>query len=572
MVRSMLRVGYLAITAVVGLVDLAASEASTKKIDPCPEPSPIAECPHPSGMYQRFSKLKQIDAGNVGRLQIAWTFWTGPLRGRGGAPLVVGHVLYLQASEALYALNLYDDNRVVWKYEPKQDPNFNPVMCCDTVKRGVAYADGKIFVHRADTTLVALDAKTGNVVWSVKNGDPSKGETGASAPHVFNDKVIISISGGEFGVRGSVTAYNIKDGKQVWRGYSMGPDSDTLIDPAKTTNLRKPVGPSSGTNTWQGEQWKIGGGTAWGWYSFDPETNLMYYGTGNPSTWNPRQRPGDNQWSMTIFARDVDTGMARWVYQMTPHDDYDGVNDVLLTDERIGGAKRKAVVHFDRNGLAHTLDRVTGELLIVEQYDSKVNAMVGVHTNCPAALSTIDQQPAAFSPETGLFYVPSNRVCVQYPSRVTLPTGGPLGSAKASVHAPPGEGNIGRLVAWDAHAGKIVWSNQEQFLAPSGALTTAGGLVFYGAAGYLKAVDAKTGKELYNFPTPTAFIDEVTTYEHGGKQYVAIMSGVGGTADRGVAAGSNDPTADLGAVGGYAGLRNYATVGGTLTVLALPND
>ena len=205
----------------------------------------------------RFSTLKQITTENVGKLQVAWTFSTGVLRGHEGGPLVVGDMMYVHTPfpNTVYALNLKDENKIVWKYEPKQDPNVIPVMCCDTVNRGVAYADGKVLLHQADTTLVALDAKTGQVVWSVKNGDPGKGETGTSAPHVFKDKVIIGISGGEFGVRGSMTAYNIKDGMRVWRGYSIGPDSDTLIDPQKTTHLGKAVGPDSGTNTFQGEQW-----------------------------------------------------------------------------------------------------------------------------------------------------------------------------------------------------------------------------------------------------------------------------------------------------------------------------
>src|SRR6186713_2645618 len=200
---------------------------------------------------QRYSQLKQITADNVGKLQVAWTFSTGVLRGHEGGPLIIGDVMYVHGPfpNPVFALDLKNDGKILWKYEPKQDPNVIPVMCCDTVNRGVAYADGKIFLHQADTTVVALDAKTGAVVWSVKNGDPGKGETGTSAPHVFKDKVIIGISGGEFGVRGSVTAYNIKDGKRVWRGYSMGPDSDVLIDPAKTTHLGKPVGPTSGTNT-----------------------------------------------------------------------------------------------------------------------------------------------------------------------------------------------------------------------------------------------------------------------------------------------------------------------------------
>jgi PQQ-dependent dehydrogenase (methanol/ethanol family) len=553
----------------------------------------------------RFSTLKQITADNVGKLQVAWTFSTGVLRGHEGNPLVIGDMMYLHTAfpNVVFALDLKNENKIVWKYEPKQDPNVIPVMCCDTVNRGVAYADGKIFLHQADTTLVALDAKTGKVAWSVKNGDPGKGETGTSAPHVFKDKVIIGISGGEFGVRGSVTAYNMKDGKQVWRGYSMGPDGDTLIDPAKTTHLGKPVGPSSGTNTWQGEQWKIGGGTTWGWYSFDPETNLMYYGSGNPSTWNPKQRPGDNRWSMAIWARDVDTGMTKWVYQMTPHDewDYDGVNEMILSDQTVGGQPRKLLTHFDRNGLGYTLDRVTGELLVAEKYDPKVNWTSGVDMKkdsptygrpavlksastdqagedvnvkniCPAALGTKDEQPAAYSPETQLFYVPTNHVCMDYePFRVRYTAGQPYVGATLSMYPPQGETHMGNFIAWDGKTGKIVWSNKEQFSVWSGALATSGGVVFYGTLeGYLKAVDAKTGKELYKFKTPSGIIGNVMTYEQGGKQYVAILSGVGGWAGIGLAAGLTDPTAGLGAVGGYAALSNYTALGGSLTVFALP--
>src|SRR3979411_1206090 len=551
--------------------------------------------------------LKQITADNVGKLQVAWTFSTGVLRGHEGNPLVIGDMMYLHTAfpNTVFALDLKNENKIVWKYEPKQDPNVIPVMCCDTVNRGVSYADGKIFLHQADTTLVALDAKTGKVAWSVKNGNPSKGETGTSSPMIFKDKVIVGISGGEFGVRGSVTAYNMKDGKLVWRGYSMGPDGDTLIDPVKTTHLGKPVGKDSGLDTWQGEQWKIGGGPTWGWYSYDPELNLMYYGSGNPSTWNPKQRPGDNRWSMTIFARDVDTGVARWVYQMTPHDewDYDGVNEMILSDQQIGGAARKLLTHFDRNGLGYTLDRVTGELLVAEKYDPKVNWTTGVDMNktsptygrpkvvdqystekqgedvnskgiCPAALGTKDEQPAAYSPDTQLFYVPTNHVCMDYePFKVSYTAGQPYVGATLSMYPPAGDSNMGNFIAWDNKTGKIVWSNKEQFSVWSGALATAGGVVFYGTLeGFLKAVDAKTGKELYKFKTPSGIIGNVTTYEHGGKQYIAILSGVGGWAGIGLAAGLTSPSAGVGAVGGYAALRNSTSLGGQLTVFALPGN
>ena len=334
---------------------------------------------------QRYSTLNQITAQNVGKLQVAWTFSTGVLRGHEGAPLVIGDVMYVHAPfpNTVFALDLNHDGKILWKYEPKQDPNVIPVMCCDTVNRGVAYADGKMFLHQADTTLVALDAKTGKVVWSVKTGDPGKGETGTGAPMVVKDKVYVGVSGGEFGVRGWVTAYSVADGKQIWRAYSEGPDSDMLVDPQKTTELGKPIGADSSLKSWQGDQWKIGGGDTWGWYSYDPKLNLIYYGTGNPSTWNPKQRPGDNKWSMTIFARDADTGMAKWVYQMTPHDqwDYDGVNEMILADQQIGGQTVPTLVHFDRNGLGYTLNRATGELLVAAKYDPAVNWTTGVDMN-----------------------------------------------------------------------------------------------------------------------------------------------------------------------------------------------
>ncbi|MGE0212982.1 MAG: lanthanide-dependent methanol dehydrogenase XoxF5 [Parvibaculaceae bacterium] len=570
----------------------------------------------PTGNYanHRFSTLNQITAENVGKLQVAWTMSTGVLRGHEGNPLVIGDTMYVHTPfpNMVYALNLGDSGSIKWKYEPKQDPNVIPVMCCDTVNRGPAYAPAGeghpalVILHQADTTVVALNADTGEVVWSVKNGDPAIGETGTNAPMVVKDKVLIGISGGEFGVRGSVTAYSLKDGSKAWRGYSMGPDSDTLMDPEKTTHLGKPVGKDSGTATWEGDQWKIGGGTTWGWYSYDPALNLVYYGTGNPSTWNPKQRPGDNRWSMTIFARDPDTGMAKWVYQMTPHDewDFDGINEMILADIPVKGTETKTLVHFDRNGLGYTLNRETGELLVAEKYDPAVNWTTGVDMDpnsanygrpavvakystdqngedvnstgiCPAALGTKDQQPAAYSPETKLFYVPTNHVCMDYePFRVSYTAGQPyVGATLSMFPAPDSHGGMGNFIAWDAGEGKIKWSLPEQFSVWSGALATSGGIVFYGTLeGYLKAVDAKDGKELYKFKTPSGIIGNVMTYEHGGKQYVAILSGVGGWAGIGLAAGLTNPTDGLGAVGGYAGLSKYTALGGQLTVFMLPGN
>jgi alcohol dehydrogenase (cytochrome c) len=557
----------------------------------------------PTGDYanHRYSELKQITKDNVKNLAPQWTFSTGVLRGHEGAPLVIGDVMYVHSPfpNYVYALDLNNDGRILWKYEPKQDPSVIPVMCCDTVNRGVAYVDGKIFLSQADANVVALDAKTGKEVWKVQNGDPKKGETMTSAPMIIKDKVIVGISGGEFGVQGRLTAYAIADGKMLWNAYSVGPDDQIKFDPEKTMALGKPVGKDSSLQSWQGDQWKIGGGTTWGWYSYDPQLNLVYYGSGNPSTWNPVQRPGDNKWSMTIFARDVDTGVAKWVYQMTPHDewDYDGVNEMILADIPVKGQTVKALVHFDRNGFGYTLNRENGQLLVAEKFDPKVNWATGIdlqtgrpkgvkeystqaggedHNSkqiCPAALGSKDQQPAAFSPKTNVFYVPTNHVCMDYePFKVAYTAGQPYVGATLSMYPPQGEQNLGTFIAWDAGQGKILWSDPEPFSVWSGALATAGDVVFYGTLeGYLKAVDPATGKELYKFKTPSGIIGNVMTYMHGGKQYVAVLSGVGGWAGIGMAAGLTKDTDGLGAVGAYKALSNYTQLGGVLTVFALPN-
>ncbi|HEY8553188.1 MAG TPA: PQQ-dependent dehydrogenase, methanol/ethanol family, partial [Burkholderiales bacterium] len=407
------------------------------------------------------------------------------------------------------------------------------------------------------------------------------------------------------GVRGFVAAYDIKTGKLVWKAYSTGPDKEMLIDPEKTmtwTNGKMaPVGKDSSLKTWEGDQWKIGGGTTWGWYSYDPKLNLVYYGTGNPGTWNPKQRPGDNKWSMTIMARDLNTGVAKWVYQMTPHDewDYDGVNENILADLEIGGKMRPVLVHFDRNGFAYTLDRATGELLVAEKYDPKVNWATHVDKKtgrpqvvaqystdhngedvvtknvCPAALGTKDQQPAAYSPKTKRFYVPTNHVCMTYePFRVEYTAGQPyVGATLTMFPAPDSHGGMGNFIIWDAAQGKIVASKPEKFSVWSGALATAGDIVFYGTLeGYLKAVDANTLKELWRFKTPSGIIGNVTTWEYKGKQYIGVLSGIGGWAGIGLAAGLEGDTEGLGAVGGYKELQNYTELGGVLTVFSLPDE
>ncbi len=555
----------------------------------------------PAGNYnnQRYSSLKQINKKNINKLNMAWSFSTGVLRGHEGNSLVIDDTLYIHTPfpNIVYALDLNNDGAIKWKYEPKQSYDETvPVMCCDTVNRGLAYADGKIFLNQADTTLVALDMHTGKVVWSDKRDDPTTGATSTGAAFVFKDTVLVGISGSEFGIRGYVQAYDLQ-GNVKYKAYTTGPDDEMLVDPVKTTSMLKPVGKDSSLKTWQGDQWKIGGGVTWGWFSYDPDLNLFYYGTANPSTWNPVQRPGDNKWTMSLFARDLDSGMAKWIYQMTPHDewDYDGVNEIILSDQKIKNKLRKTAVHFDRNGFAYTMDRETGELLLAKKFDPSVNWSKGVDLTtgrhdrvqqyspdfngedenttgiCPAALGSKDQQPAAYSPRTGLFYVPTNHVCMDYePFEVEYVAGQPYVGASLSMYPVDDDPNLGNFIAWDAREGKIVWSNPERFSVWSGALATESDIVFYGTLeGYLKAVDAKTGRELWRFKTASGIIGNVNTYEHNGKQYVSVISGLGGWAGIGMAMGlKNDADGD-GAVGLYKSLSSWTNLGGVLSVFSL---
>jgi PQQ-dependent dehydrogenase (methanol/ethanol family) len=544
---------------------------------------------------QRYSPLNQITTSNVNQLGVAWTMSTGTLRGHEGNPLVVGNVMYFHTSfpNKVYALDLTKEGMPqIWQFTPDQPADVIPVACCDVVNRGLAYhPSGKLYIQLLEGDLLALDAKTGKQIFRVKNADYKKGETMTNAPLVVKDVVIAGVSGGEFGVRGHVTAYDANTGKEVWRAYSTGPDSDVKITGTPNANYESMKGKDLGVSTWQGDEWKRGGGTTWGWYSYDPELNLFYYGTGNPGTWNPDQRPGDNKWSMTIFARNPETGEAKWAYQMTPHDewDYDGVNENILFDQ--GG--RKLLAHFDRNGFAYTIDRTNGKLVVAEKYGpvnwaSKIDLATGVPVRdpkygttskkntegiCPAAIGFKDQQPAAYSPQTGLFYVPANNICMDYEGvEVKYAAGQPYVGAIVRMFAGPG-GNRGRFIAWDPMKGQQVWEIKEPLAAYGGALATAGGVVFYGTMeGWLKAVDAKTGKELWKFKTPSGIIGNPMTYVGpDGRQYVAVLSGIGGWAGIGIAAGigAEDPTAGLGALGAFGDAGKYTTQGGVLTVFAI---
>jgi len=545
----------------------------------------------------RFSPLKQINTENAKDLKVAWTMSTGTLRGHEGQPLVIGDMMYFESAypNYVYAINLSDPGRIVWKFTPHQDSFAPSVACCDVVNRGPAYGDGKVIANTLDGHVYALDAKDGRVVWVAQNAEPKLGQTMTNAPLVVRDKVIVGVSGGEYGVRGYVTAYDLGSGKRIWRAYSEGPDSDLLFDPEKTIDgaTQKPVGRNSSLKTWKGDAWKLGGGTTWGWYSYDPKLNLFYYGSGNPGTWNPTQRPGDNKWSMTIFARDPDTGRARWVYQMTPHDgwDYDGVNEMILADLDVNGSTVPALVHFDRNGFAYVVNRENGKLVAAHKYDPTVNWATEVNLEtgrpqvnpaymtkqdvnvkgiCPSAQGDKDQQPVSYDPETKLFYAPLNHLCMDYQGfAVKYKAGFPFVGAIVNMFPAEG-GNRGRFIAFDPISGQAKWEIKDMFQDWGGALTTAGGLAFYGTLdGWFRAVDKNTGKVLYQFHCPSGIIGNPITFMHNGKQYVAILSGVGGWSAIGLAEGLAEPTAGLGAVGLTASLKDYTNLGGVLLVFSL---
>ncbi len=559
---------------------------------------------------QRFSTLRQIDRDNVAALKPTFTMETGLVRGHEGGPIIIGSTMYIHTPfpNNVMALDMANGFKVKWKYEPKQAADVPAVMCCDIVNRGVAVAEGKVFLMQADNTLVALDAETGKTVWTVKNGDHTKGETSTAAPVVVKDKVIVGVAGGEFGVRGHLTAYDLNTGKQVWRGYSTGPDSEVLIDPAKTTMMGKPIGTKDlGVSTWPADGWKHGGGTTWGWYTYDPKLNLIYYGTGNPGTWNPTQRAingkregSDNKWSLSIMARDADTGALKWLFQKTPFDewDFDGINENMLVDQEMDGKMRKVLVNFDRNGFAYVLDRETGELLRADKYDPVVNWATHVDLKtgkpqldmkystfangqdnvtenvCPSALGSKDQQPGSYSPEAKLFFMPTNHICMDYePFQVSYAAGQPFVGATLSMFpAKNSHGGMGNFIAYDAKVGKIVWSRPERFAVWSGALVTSGGIAFYGTLeGFVVAVDQKDGHELWRVKTPSGVIGNINTYEYEGKQYIAVLSGIGGWAGIGLAAGLTGNTDGLGAVGAHAELGNHTKLGGVLTVFGLPD-
>ena len=547
----------------------------------------------------RFSPLAEITTANAKDLRLAWTFSTGVLRGHEAAPIVVGGTMYVVTPypNVLYALDLTKPGASLkWKFEPKPAAAAQGVACCDVVNRGAVWADGRVVFNTLDGQTIAVDAETGRERWRTALGDINRGETITMAPLVVKDKVLVGNSGGELGVRGWLTALDVASGRIAWRAWSTGPDRDVLIGSGFQPFYAEDRGADLGVASWPPDAWKIGGGTVWGWITYDPELDLLYYGTANPGPWNPDLRPGDNKWTAAVFARRPDSGAAVWAHQWNPHDlyDYDGVNENVLVDLTLDGRRRRILLHPDRNGYVYVVDRASGEILSATPFvavttTNGVDLATGrpreveekrmrtghvVRNLCPASPGGKDWQPSAYSPRTGLLYLPHNNLCQDAEGvEANYIAGTPYVGANVKMYAGPG-GHRGEVTAWDPVARRAVWKIRETFPAWSGALATAGDVVFYGTMDrWFRAVDARTGELLWQFRTGSGIIGQPISYRGpDGRQYVAVLDGVGGWAGAIVAGGLDprDGTAALGFVNAMTDLPEVTRKGGMLYVFALP--
>jgi len=505
----------------------------------------------------RYSTLHQIDTSNAAKLRIAWTFSDGTENGHEAAPLVVDNTMYVVTPfpDILFALDLTKPGEPIkWSFKPDPSPTAKGKACCDTVNRGVTWANGKLIYNLLDDHTVAVDAKTGKQLWRTKMGNVERGETMTMAPFVAGKRVFVGNSGGEMGVWGWIAALDIDTGKELWRAYSTGSDEQVRIGTDFKPFYDHMKGKDLGVKTWPADMWRHGAGSVWAWISYDPQLNLIYHGTSNPSPRVPDQRPGDNLWTSTIFARDADTGMARWAYQTTPHDewDYDAVNENILMDLPIRGQIRKTLVHFDRNAYAYTIDRTNGEVLLAapfayQNWSTGIDLKTGIpmvdkekqpHPNvklshvCPPDLGGKDWEPAAASPRTGLVYASIFNLCMDVTdNKASYIPSTPYDGMDIHRYAAPG-GNLGEFIAWNPVTATKVWSVKETYMTMSGVLATAGDLVFYGTAdGWFRGVDARSGKVLWSQKLGSGIIGQPTTYlGPDGRQYIAIEAGIGGAA------------------------------------------
>jgi alcohol dehydrogenase (cytochrome c)/quinohemoprotein ethanol dehydrogenase len=492
---------------------------------------------------QRFSPLSKITSDNAKQLGLAWFADLDTNRGQQATPLVIDGVMYVSTAWSL--VKAYDaaTGKLLWSYDPQVPRELGVKGCCDVVNRGVAAWKGKIYVGAFDGRLVALDAKTGKPAWSVLTGD-HKNLTITGAPRVVKGRVIIGMSGGEYGIRGYISAYDADTGKLAWRFYTVPGDPSKPFENKAMAMAAK---------TWSGEWWKLGGGgTTWDAISYDPDLNLVYFGAGNGIEWARNYRTkskGDNLFTSSIVALNADTGEYVWHYQATPGEewDFDAVQQLMLADLTIDGRPRQVIMQANKNGFFYVLDRRDGKLISATTFvpvnwasgvDPKTGRPIenpgirydqtGKPVNMmPGALGGHSWQPMAYNPKTGLVYIPAQEIGMEFTPVEGLPTS-PLGwnVAVATTNTP---GTKGYLIAWDPVRRKEVW--RSTYVGPwnGGTLTTAGNLVMQGdASGGFNAYRADTGEKLWSTPAQSAVMAGPMTYEVNGEQYIAVMSGWGG--------------------------------------------
>ena len=546
----------------------------------------------------RYSPLTEITAANVAGLRLAWSFSTSVDKGHEAAPIVAGNTMFVVTPfpNRVIAFDVsMPGAHVKWTFDPKPDPRAQGVACCDVVNRGAVYADGRLFFATLDNQVIALDSRSGTQLWRTRLGDFASGQSMTVAPIVVQNEVIVGNSGSTFGVRGFIAALAADTGREVWRAWSTGPDRDVRIGAGFTPFYAEDRGVDLGVATWPPDAWKIGGGTVDGWVSYDAQLDLVFHGTGRPAPRNPRARPGANKWTSSLFARKAQTGDALWAYQTSPHDryGYDGSNENVLVDLVLAGRERQVLLHPDSNGQFYVIDRTTGEVVSADPYvftstsrgvdrdsgalhyasDDLPAAGRVVRDSCPGSAGAKNWQPSAWSPRTHLLYVPHQDLCedTDFFAASYIP-GTPYLGAEVKMHARAAEPR-GGLLAWDPVGRRRAWSLPERFPAWSGALATGGDVVFYGTMdGWLKAVDARNGHPLWKYKTVSGIVGQPVSYRGGdGRQYVAVLAGVGGWAGLIVAndLDARDGTAAGGFVNAMKDLPAVTGRGGMLYVFRL---
>ncbi len=499
---------------------------------------------------QRFSILDKVNSANVGKLVPVYAASLGgeKQRGQESQPIVYDGTIYVTGSYSrLFAFDSRTGKKK-WEYNARLPDGIMP--CCDVVNRGAAIHGDKIIFATLDAHLVALNRKTGKVIWNKEIGDYRAGYSATAAPLIVRNMVITGNSGGEFGAVGAVQARDVDTGELIW--------NRPVIEGHMGSLRGKDNGITGKTNaSWQGDLWKTGGGATWLGGTYDPGTNMVYFGTGNPAPWNSHLRPGDNLYTASTLAIDADTGVIKWHYQTTPHDgwDFDGVNEFIPFDATIGGKAMKLGAKADRNGYFYVLDRTNGKFVGAHKFvmqttwangiDPKTGRPNFVDANRPSAPGTDGKgstvfaspsflggknwMPMAYSQDTGLFYVPSNDWGMDIWNEPIAYKKGAAYLGAGFTIKPIAEDHIGALRAIDPKTGKIVWEYKNPAPLWGGVLATRGNLVFTGTPeGYLKAFDAKTGQELWKFQTGSGVVGPPVTWEQDGEQYVAVMSGWGG--------------------------------------------